>query len=581
MQMFNLKSLRWGHLAFALGLVAVAVLPLLFTSRYTINLLILACSWSIAALGLTVLLGYTGQISMAQATFYGIGAYAVALGTTKFELNWWLALVIGMSAAVAVGVVLGMTTLKLGGRYLAIVTIGFQTIFTLIMTNWVRFSGGPDGISGIKRPPFLFDVKSAHDYSWLALLMLLAVAAFVWWLRRTRLGRSMVAVRENELAAEAMGVDTVRTKVTAFVISAFLGSVGGAVYATGFAYISPDTFSLDTSVQLLAAALLGGSDAVMGAIIGASVLTFLPELLRDLKSLYLVIYGLIIILVIVFMPSGLWGFVDLLGRRITKPKPLPKAKKPLAVGTVGIPGEALLVVAGLSKHFGGLKAVDSVDFSVKRGELHALIGPNGSGKTTCINVISGVYDPTAGSVRFQGTEIGGKRASRIAMNGMARTFQNLRLFKELTVWENVLIGSQKRGGTEADIADRAMAAVEFVGLEAKVHDLCKNLPYGHQKLVEIARQLAGEPELLLLDEPAAGLNQTEKREMAVLLERLHDAGLTMLLVEHDMSLVAQVSDQCTVLNFGRKISEGTPDFVLAEPGVVEAYLGNREVALNA
>lgn len=581
MQAITGKKNFYGYLALGLGVVAVMVLPLLFNTRYAINLLILACAWGIATLGLSVLLGYAGQISMAQATFYGIGAYAIALGTTKWHMNWWAAFVIGIVAAAAAGIILGMTTLKLGGHYLAMITIGFQIIFTLVMTNWIKFSGGPDGISAIKRPPFLFDVKTSHNYAWFALMMLFVVGAFVWWLRRTTLGRSMVAVRENELAAEAMGVDTVRTKVTAFVISAMIGAIGGAIYASGFAYISPDTFSFDTSVQFLAAALLGGSEAVLGTLLGAGALTFLPELLRDLKNVYLVIYGFIIILVIVFMPAGIWGFVDLLGRRIIKPSALPKAKKQLEVGGMGAAGEDLLVIKGLGKHFGGLKAVDGVDFTVTRGELHALIGPNGSGKTTCINLISGIYVPTFGSITFKGQDISGRRASRIAKTGMARTFQNLRLFRELTVWENVLIGSQKRGGTPAEIEDRAVAAIEFVGMESKAHERCKNLPYGHQKLVEIARQLAGEPELLLLDEPAAGLNQTEKQEMVHLLQRLHDAGLTMLLVEHDMSMVAQVSDRMTVLNFGKKISEGLPEAVLADPVVVEAYLGNREVALGA
>ncbi|HLN60901.1 MAG TPA: branched-chain amino acid ABC transporter ATP-binding protein/permease [Symbiobacteriaceae bacterium] len=575
------KGIPYKYLGLLLGAIAVGVLPLLFDTRYATNLLILAAAWGVSALGLTVLLGYTGQISMAQATFYGIGAYAVALGTTKYHTNWWLALAVGIMAAAMFGTFLGMATLKLGGRYLAMITIGTQIIFSLFLLNSIKFSGGPDGISGIKRPPFFFDVRTAHDYAWLALGLLFIVAIFVWWLRNTTLGRSMVAVRENELAAEAMGVDTVRTKVIAFVISGMLGAIGGAIYAAGFAYISPDTFSYDMSIQTLAATLLGGSDAVIGTILGAGALTFLPELLRDFKSVYLVIYGFIIIGVIVFMPNGLWGFVDLLAKRVVKRPTMAKAETELQVGGQGQKGEELLVVAGLGKHFGGLKALDGVDFVVRRGELHALIGPNGSGKSTSINVISGIYVPTFGSVKFKGAEIGGKRASKIAQSGMARTFQNLRLFRELTVWENVLIGSQKKGGSAAEVESRARAAIEFVGMSGKAFEQCKNLPYGHQKLVEIARQLAGEPELLLLDEPAAGLNQTEKQEMVFLLKRLHNAGLTMLLVEHDMSMVAQLSDTMTVLNFGKKISEGNPDHVLSDPAVVEAYLGNREVALHA
>jgi branched-chain amino acid transport system permease protein len=234
----------------------------------------------------------------------------------------------------------------------------------------------------------------------------------------------------------------------------------------------------------------------------------------------------------------------------------------------------------LTKRFGGLVAVDEVDLTVRRGEAHALIGPNGSGKTTCINLLSGLYVPTAGRIRFLGQEIGGQRPSRIAVSGMARSFQNLRLFRELSVWENVLVGAHRGGGHEAETRTRALAAIEFVGLSDRAHEICRNLPYGHQKLVELARAIAGEPELLLLDEPGAGLNQTEKQELVRLLRRLNEMGLTILIVEHDMSLVSSVASVATVLNFGKKIAEGTVDEVLRHSAVVEAYLGNREVALG-
>jgi branched-chain amino acid transport system permease protein len=571
---------RWGWLATAAGAGLVVVLPLLVTTRYGTNLLILAAAWAIATLGLTVLLGYTGQISLAQATFYGIGAYAVALGTARFGLDWWVALPIGLLAAALAGIVLGMTTLKIGGHYLAMVTISFQIIFTQVATNWVPVTGGPDGITDIKRPGVGAPLDTAQRYAWFALAALLVVGVLAWLLKDGALGRAMRAVRENELAAEALGVDSLRVKVTAFSLSAAIGALGGAVYASGFRYISPDSFSLDNSVEFLAMALAGGSQSVAGSILGAFLLTFLPEWLRELKNIYLVVYGAIIILVIVFMPEGLWGWARLAGRRFARPAPLGRATAPLEVGGRGEAGETILELENLGKHFGGLKAVDGVDFVVRRGEIHALIGPNGSGKTTCINLISGLYVPTFGGIRFLGRPIAGVRPNRIARRGMARTFQNIRLFRELTVWENVLVGAQRSGGGEAAVRDRARAALEFVGLAERAHAQCKNLPYGTQKLVEIARAVAGTPELLLLDEPAAGLNQSEKRELVELLERLHGQGLTMLLVEHDMSLVAQLSRAITVLNFGKKISEGKPEDVLADPVVVEAYLGNRDAALG-
>jgi branched-chain amino acid transport system permease protein len=544
---------RAGYLALALGAVVVTCLPLIFTTRYSTNLLVLGAAMSIGTLGLVVVLGYAGQISLAQAAFYGIGAYAVALGTTRWEMNWWAALLLGLAAAAAAGALLGTATLKLGGHYLAMVTICFQVIFTLVLTNWVAVTGGPDGISNIKRPPFVIPLNTAQKYAWFALAALLLVAGLVWWMRDTVLGRAMRAVRENELAAEALGVNTPRVKVIAFTISAVIGALGGAIYASGFLYISPDTFNFDHAVAFLAMVLVGGSESVLGSVLGASLLTFLPEWLRDLKKIYLVIYGCVIILVIVFMPEGLWGYVKLVLRRFARAHPLPPAPRTIQVGSRGPAGEEILRVEKLTKRFG---------------------------KTTCINLLSGLYVPTTGRIRFLGQEIAGQRPSRIAVSGMARSFQNLRLFRELTVWENVLIGAHRGGGHEAETQTRALAALEFVGLSDKAHELCRNLPYGHQKLVELARAIAGEPELLLLDEPGAGLNQTEKQELVRLLKRLNEMGLTILIVEHDMSLVSGVASTATVLNFGEKIAEGTVDEVLRHPAVVEAYLGNREVALG-
>ncbi|HYA91967.1 MAG TPA: branched-chain amino acid ABC transporter ATP-binding protein/permease [Thermodesulfobacteriota bacterium] len=533
----------------------------------------------IGTLGLVVVLGYAGQISLAQAAFYGIGAYAAALGTTHWGINWWVAVVLGLVAAAVAGGILGTATLKLGGHYLAMTTICFQVIFTLIATNWITFTGGPDGISNIKRPPFFIPLNSVQRYAWFALAALYLVAGLVWWLRDTDLGRAMRAIRENELAAEALGINTPRIKVSAFTLSAVLGALGGTIYASGYLYISPDSFNFDHAVLFLAMALVGGTESFLGAILGASLLTFLPEWLRDLKKIYLVIYGCVIILVIVFMPEGLWGYVKLLGRRFARRRLLPPAERPLQVGR-GVAGEEILYVVGLVKRFGGLVAVDKVDLVVRRGEIHALIGPNGSGKTTYINLLSGLYAPTSGSIRFLGKDVAGLRPSRIASSGMARSFQNLRLFRELTVWENVLVGAKRAGGNETETKGRALAAIEFAGLSDKAYEICRSLPYGHQKLVELARAIAGEPELLLLDEPGAGLNQTEKQELIRLLRRLNEMGLTIVIVEHDMSLVSRVAATATVLNFGKKIAEGTIDEVLRHPAVVEAYLGNREVALG-
>jgi len=493
-------------------------------------------------------------------------------------MNWWVALLLGLIFAALIGLFLGITTLKVGGRYLTMVTICVQVVFALILANWVEVTNGADGVSGITRPSFIVSLNTSQRFLWFALGVLLLVTVFVWKLKSSRLGRSMLAVCGNELAAEALGVDSLRIKVTSFVMCAILGALGGGIYASGFLYISPDSFTYTNSVEILVMVLAGGSSSAVGTVLGAILLTMIPEALRQFKDIYLVIYGFIIVIITIFLPEGVWGIVTNLVQRYIKPKPLPHAAHPLEFNTGET--EDMLVARNIGKHFGGLKALDGVELVVRKGEFHSLIGPNGSGKTTFINVVSGVYTPTFGSAVFMGNDISGIKQNRIAKIGLTRTFQNLRLFRDLTVWQNVMVGSQREGGTEEEVKDRAMAAVEFVGLYDLVHEKCKSLPYGHQKLVELARTLAGKPKLLMLDEPAAGLNESEKEELVKLLRRIHNNGLTIFLVEHDMSIITQLSTQVTVLNFGQKIADGDVKSVMKDPVVVEAYLGKMEVSFE-
>ena len=563
---------RWVlPLLLAAALVTV-VLPLVQpVNGYLSNLFMQAATYAMAVLGLTVVLGYTGQISLAQASFFGLGAYGVAIGTTTLHLYFLPALVLGVLVAALFGAVLGASTLKLGGHYLAMVTISFQQILTLVLTNWIGLTNGPDGIRNIPRPGLFED---PGRYLALCLVTLYAVGFFVWWLKRTKLGLGMQAVRDNELAAEVVGVDTYRVKVTAFCLSALLGGLGGGLFAGGFSYISPDQFSFNESVVFMTMVLLGGADAAVGSAIGTVLLILLPEWLRFLRGAYLAVYGLAVILIMVFMPTGLWGLLSRLGGppRLRE-RGLPE---PLTLGGE-TRGGTLLEIRGLAKHFGGLKALDGVDLAVERGKVHALIGPNGSGKTTMLNVLSGIYKPTRGEVLVDGAKVSGLPPHALAAAGVGRTFQNIRLFHSLTVIENVVIGAQRPNNAAASTPDevqhRAMAALQFVGMADRADLKVASLPYGHQRLVEIARALAGNPTLLLLDEPAAGLNLTEKQELVGLLKRLAGHGLTLFLIDHDMNLVEQMADRITVLNFGKRIAEGKPADVLRHPDVIAAYLG--------
>ena len=560
--------------------ILLALTPYFFSlSPYVLNIFMQAVTYSIAVLGMTVVLGYTGQINLAQATFFGLGAYAVGLGTTVIGLNFWITLLLGVAGATVAGFVLGLTTLRLGGHYLAMITISFQQIFDLVLVNWADVTHGPDGIAGIARPS-LFGYTLTDDRAYLLLCAaILYVAIYlVWRLPQTRTGRAMRAVRENELAAEVTGVHTLRVKVIAFTLSATLAGMGGALYAAGFAYISPDNFNFARSIEFLTMVLLGGAQSPFGGAIGTSLLILLPEWLRFLKEVYLAAYGLAVILIMVFLPAGIWGLFR---------NWVAKYRKPAQVHLEGIPPlnlevpitdpAPILKLDNVSKHFGGVKAVDGISLEVGRGTVHALIGPNGSGKTTTLNVLNGIYKATSGKLVFNGEDITAKSPHERAAFGIGRTFQNIRLFPSMSVIENVMVGAQRENnpierGREA-LRERALSALKFVGMAANAELIVQNLPYGHQRLVEIARALAGHPSFLLLDEPAAGLNQTEKKELGELLKRLRGHGLTVFLIEHDIALIEQVSDKITVLNFGKKIAEGDPATVLRHPEVIAAYLG--------
>jgi branched-chain amino acid transport system permease protein len=565
----------------ALAALAVALVTLVPLQDYTVHILVQTATFSIAVFGITVVLGLCGQINLAQAAFFGFGAYAVGLGTSQLHMNFWLALAMGAGIALAMGALLGMSTLKLGGHYLAMVTISFQQIVTLVMVNWIPVTRGPDGVGSIGRPALF---QSSQAFLGLCVFAMALVGYLVWRVPQTRLGRAMRAVRDNELAAGVAGVNVYKVKVAAFALSAVLGGIGGGLFAGGFAYVSPDQFSFAESIVFLTMTLLGGVASPIGALIGTALLIVLPESLRFLKSvpgLYLAIYGLAIILIIRYMQDGIWGFLQHRVRRWLAPPPLTGAAIDLVVAPAP-PASAqqppALEVRNLSKHFGGVKAVDDISFSVRRGSVHALIGPNGSGKTTTLNVLSGIYTATAGSVLLGGQELTGLPAHARTVAGLGRTFQNIRLFRSMSALENVVIGAEQgshRGQSDhGALVERARAALAFVGLEARAHELVTGFSYGHQRLIEIARALAGAPTLLLLDEPAAGLNSTEKLGLRDLLQRIAAKGLTILIIDHDMTLVTEVAEHITVLNFGRRIADGVAADVLRQPDVIAAYLGS-------
>jgi branched-chain amino acid transport system permease protein len=592
-----IKTLKFLPFPVILALVPL-FLPAGRTGAYYQTLLILTVSYATAALGLTVLLGYSGQISLAQAAFFGIGAYVFSVLAVTYNISYWLSIIASLTVTSAFGFFLGAISLRLASHYLALVTIGFQIITQVVLNNWRGFSGGADGISNIPRPTLPgIGALTDRTFYWFALIVFCIAAYIVYRLRNSRLGWALLALREDEIAAASNGISVFWTKVLAFAVSAALGGLGGILYASGSLYISPDVFNFYQSVSFFAMTLVGGRESIIGTSLGAGLITFLPEVLRFLHAYTIAIYGFLIVVVVLFLPDGLYSLV-LRGaaslkrqlRKETVEEPL-HAKPSLAtsapVRPVATP-EPLLEIKSLSKHFGGIKAVQNLDLTICKGDVAVLIGPNGSGKTTVLNVLSGIYSTTSGSITYRGQDISNLPPNTINRLGICRTFQNIRLFPELTALENVAVGYYSKGtvglvGTllsrpqgyreEAIARTKAQDILHFLGFD-RLDVKAKNLPYGQQRIVEIARAIVSSPELLLLDEPAAGMNHEETAALSQILYRIHALGLTMLLIEHDMSFVSSVATRAYVMDFGQKISEGSVAHVLRDPAVVKAYLGD-------
>ena len=578
-----------------LALVLAVAAPFLLAGQsYYSGLMAYAAVLAIFGLSINLTVGYLGLISFGHAAFFGLSAYVAGLAILNFGVNFWVTLLFAPIPAALLGALVGFASVRLGGAYFAIATLTTAEILRLVVSNWVDLTRGPLGL--IVRRPRVEALESLglvfHQYYLLATLLGLGLAVFlVHRLLESPTGRSWKVIRESNDLAESIGIPTVRQRVIAIAISGGLAGFAGVLFIPRTLVLTPDLFNPMFSATGLLIAILGGKGTLIGPLLGGAIFAALPETLRVVDEYRIAIFALILLAVIRIQPAGLAPLF-----RLTSPFRIPGV--PAKGGEISFEPSPRLAVTSLTKRFGGLTAVDNVTMTIEPRELVGIIGPNGAGKTTCLSLISGFTPPTEGEIRYGERRVTGVAPSSLVNDGLARTFQQAALCGSQTVFENVLaatscsepasvLSSVLRGAgwrsREVKRVQSAWECLAFVGLAERASLEAGSLPYGEQKMLAIAVSLATRPRLLMLDEPAAGLNHTEANRLADLLRGLRGRGLTIVLVDHNLRMMMALCDRIIVLDRGRLIAQGTPAEIQADKAVIEAYLGGykAEEAQNA
>jgi branched-chain amino acid transport system permease protein len=575
--------------------VLYAAVSLTVSNSYYQLMLTLVPVWAIFGLSWNLLSGYTGLISFGHAAFFGIGAYATALGQIYFDLPPWVLIPIaGMLGGIA-GLAIGFPTFRLQGHYFALAMLAYP-LAILYVFEWLGFQ---EITLPIKRdsPIAYMQFADPRAYTLLALAMLFGTILLTQLIERSRFGMALLAIKQNEAAAEAAGIDTLAWKLRAIAVSGAIAGAIGGFYAVVLLVVTPQSvFGMLVSAQALTVVMFGGVGTVWGPVIGSVILIPLAEILNAeagsrLPGIQGVIFGLAIICVVLLAPEGLfWKVRDLSRKRTAAPSAAPASRDPAAATVLpsrsasrdrSAPADVILEVRNLSRAFGGLKAVQNVGFKLRRNEILGIIGPNGAGKTTLFNLLNGFLRPETGEVLIDGRDMSGRKPHELCEAGIGRTFQVMRPFLRMSITENVVVGAYVRAKTDTEAGRLAADAIARVGLSTIASRLAGELTTKELRLMELARALAGQPRILLLDETLAGLGHDEANEVVAVIQRLAREGMTIAIIEHTMQAMVRLVDSFLVLDHGAVIVEGEPEAVTRDARVIEAYLGKKWVAYAA